>query len=298
MSSRVTQSMLNFQLTRNLNKNMARMDHAQNQLASGRRINRPSDDPVGISYSMRYHSELSVNTQHSGNVDSAISWMEHADNTADQMGNLFHRVRELAVQGANGTNPQAALNALASELGQLREQLVTLANSQFNGKYMFNGQKTDVQPYSKTNPSGDAADDAKINFEIGIGVNIAVNISGNAILGHPTETDNAFKMMDNLYASLINGNTAGVSSAIGQLDSRVDKFLEVRADIGAKVNRMQLAGDRLKDIDINVQQLLSKTEDADIAALITKLKTDEAVYQASLSVGSRIIQPSLIDFLR
>jgi flagellar hook-associated protein 3 FlgL len=298
MSSRVTQSMLNSQLTRSLNKNMGRMDNSQNQLASGRRINRPSDDPVGISYSMRYHSELSSNTQHSENVDSAISWMEHADNTTDQIGNLFHRVRELAVQGGNGSNPQAALNSIASEVDQLSEQLIALGNSQFNGKYIFNGQKTDVKPYSQTNPQGDAADNAKINFEIGVGVHIAVNISGNALLGDPSDTDNAFKMLKDLSSSLRSGNTVGVGNAIGQLDTRVDKFLEVRADIGAKINRIELAGNRLKDIDINVQQLLSKTEDADIASLITKLKTDEAVYQASLSVGSRIIQPSLVDFLR
>jgi flagellar hook-associated protein 3 FlgL len=298
MSSRVTQSMLNFQLTRNLNKNMARMDDAQNQLATGRRINRPSDDPVGISYSMRYRSEQSANTQYSENVDSALSWLDHADNTANQIGNLFNRVRELAVQGANGTNPQNALNAIASEVEQLRDQLITLGNSQFNGKSIFNGQMTNIDPYSKTNPAGDATDDGGIQFEIGVGVNISVNISGNEILGHPSDTDNAFKMMDDLHTALINGDSTGINAALSELDTRVDKFLEVRAEIGAKVNRIELAGDRLKDIDINLQQLQTKTEDADMAELITKLKTDEAVYQASLSVGSRIIQPSLIDFLR
>ncbi len=298
MASRVTQSMLNTQLIHNLNKNMVRMDRAQNQLATGRQINRPSDDPVGISYSMRYRSELSANTQYSENVDSAISWLEHADNTANQIGNLFHSVRELAVQGANGTNPQNALNAIASEVDQLRDQLITLGNSQFNGKSIFNGQMTDMTPYSKTNPAASTTDGGKIVFEIGVGVSISVNVSGNAILGDPTDADNAFKMMDDLHAALISGNTEGINTALGELDTRVDKFLEVRADIGAKVNRIELAGDRLRDIDINVKQLLSKTEDADMAELITKLKTDEAVYQASLSVGSRIIQPSLIDFLR
>ncbi|MEX2415530.1 MAG: flagellar hook-associated protein FlgL [Paenibacillaceae bacterium] len=298
MASRVTQSMLNTQLIHNLNKNMVRMDNSQNQLATGRRINKPSDDPVGISYSMRYRSELAANTQYHENVDSAISWLEHADTTADQVGNLFQRIRELAVKGANGTNPQIALNAIASEVEQLQNQLITLGNSQFNGKYVFNGQMTDIQPYSEVDPASDTADNGKIVFEIGVGVKIAVNVSGNTIFGSPTDADNTFKMMSDLHTALITGDFAGIDTAIGQLDTRVNKFLEVRADIGAKVNRIQLSEERLKDININLQQMLSKTEDADMAELITKLKTDEAVYQASLSVGSRIIRPSLIDFLR
>lgn len=298
MASRVTQSMLNAQLIRNLNKNVARMDISQNQLATGRRINRPSDDPVGISYAMRYRSELSANDQYKENVDSAISWLEQADTTAGQIGNIFHRFRELAVKGANGTNPQGALNAIASEVEQLRDQLITLGNSQFNGKYIFNGQMTDIEPYSKTDPANDTADDGKIVFEIGVGVKISVNVSGNTIFGSPTDADNAFKMMSDLHTALINGDFAGINTAISRLDTRVDKFLEIRADIGAKINRIYLAEDRLKDININLQALQSKTEDADMAELITSLKTDEAIYQASLNVGSRIIRPSLIDFLR
>jgi flagellar hook-associated protein 3 FlgL len=298
MTSRVTQSMINTQLIRNLNKNMMRMDNSQNQLATGRRINRPSDDPVGISYSMRYRSELSANSQYKENVDSAISWLDQADTTSNLIGTLFQRVRELAVQGANGSNPQSARDAIASEVSELHKQLITLGNSQFNGKYIFNGQKTDIEPYSSEFPADSVPDEGQIGFEIGVGVKISVSVSGSRVFGTPEDPDNAFAMLTELRDSLVNGDDQGIQSALGHLDSRLNKFLEVRADIGAKLNRIELAKDRLEDININVQQLQSYTEDADMAALITALKTDEAVYQASLSVGSRIIQSTLIDFLR
>jgi len=289
--------MLNTQLIRNLNKNMARMDNLQNQLATGRIINRPSDDPVGISYSMRYRSELSANTQYGENVDSSLSWLEQADTTSNLIGSLFQRVRELTVQGAHDSNPQSARDAIASEVNELSEQLITLGNSQFNGKYIFNGQKTDLEPYSRTDPSSSIPDEGLIAIEIGVGVKISVSVSGSRVFGSSTDADNAFKILSDLKNSLTSGDSAGIQTAMGHLDTRLNKFLEVRADIGAKMNRISLAKDRLEDININVRQLQSKTEDADIAALITSLKTDEAVYQASLSVGSRIIQPSLIDFL-
>ncbi len=75
-------------------------------------------------------------------------------------------------------------------------------------------------------------------------------------------------------------------------------MLGARADIGAKTNRIELAENQLLDIGINLQSLQSKTEDADLAVVITNLKTDENVYQASLAAGAKLIRPSLIDFLR
>src|SRR5690554_4516106 len=129
MSSRVTQSMLNTQLLRNLSNNLGRMETLQNQYSTGKRINKPSDDPVGVSFSLRYRSEISANDQYQKNVDSSLSWVSFADKMLEQTGDVLQKVRELAVQGANGTNPQEALNNIASEIDQLYEQLVSVGNS-------------------------------------------------------------------------------------------------------------------------------------------------------------------------
>ncbi|WP_233531554.1 flagellar hook-associated protein FlgL [Paenibacillus alkalitolerans] len=298
MPSRVTQNMMNSQLLRNLNNNMRRMDDLQNQLASGRRINKPSDDPVGISYSMRYRSELSANDQFEKNVDSANSWLDYTDTMLNQAGEVFQRARELAVQGANGTNPQTALNAIKSEVEQLYQQMVKIGNSEYNGKYVFNGQLTDVAPYTEAAAMSQSSDNVDIRFEISPGVTMPVSVTGNQVFGTPSETDNTFRVLQDLITALGSGNQAGVNNAIGKLDTRLDKFLEVRAEIGARSNRLQLAEQRLKDIGINLQTLKSKTEDADMAEVITNLKMSENIYQSSLSAGSRLIRPSLIDFLR
>ncbi|HZG78002.1 MAG TPA: flagellar hook-associated protein FlgL [Paenibacillus sp.] len=298
MPSRVTQSMLNTQFMRNLNNNLNRMEKLQDQMSSGRRINKPSDDPVGISFSMRYRSELETNDQYQRNVDSAISWLSYSDEVLNQAGNVMQRARELAVQGATGTNPQEALNTIAMEIDQLSEQMLGIANSKFNGKYVFNGQLTDKQPYDPATPGSSIPDTGAINFEIGVGVKIPVNVSARNAFGQPGSPNNIFVALKELSDNLKNGNIAGVSNSVGKLDERMDAFLAVRADIGAKTNRIELAEDRLKDININLSSLKSKTEDADMAAVIMNLKMDENVYQASLSAGSRLIQPSLIDFIR
>jgi flagellar hook-associated protein 3 FlgL len=298
MASRVTQGMMSIQLLRNLNTNMTKMNTLQNQLSSGRRINKPSDDPVGISFSMRYRSEHSANDQYVSNTNAAISFMDYTDTTLNQAGNVLQRVRELAVQGANGTNSDLALDTIKAEILQLKEQMMTIANSQFNGKYVFNGQMTDKPAYTTDDPGTESTDDGQIRFEIGAGITISVNVTGNQIFGSGTDPDNAFRVFDELSAALDVSDFAEVSNLITKVDSRMDTFLELRADVGAKMNRLDLSNDRLGDISINLQSLLSKTEDADMAVVITNQKMAENVYQASLASGSKLIMPSLLDYLR
>ncbi|MCY9665108.1 flagellar hook-associated protein FlgL [Paenibacillus alginolyticus] len=297
MTSRVTQGMMNNQLLRNINANMVRMNDNQNQLSTGRKINKPSDDPVGISFSLRYRSETSANEQYKSNANAATSWLDYTDTTLNQANTVMQRVRELAVKASNGTNPQSALDAIKKEIDQLNEQMVTIGNSQFNGKYVFNGQMTDKQPYSIATAATDKVDQGEIKFDIGVGVRTGANITGDQVFGAAGAADNVFQVMKDFSAALASGNQQAIGAVIGHLDSRNDAFLQARADVGARQNRIQLAQSRLDDINTNLQTLQSKAEDADIPGVITNLKTDENVYNASLSVGSKIISTSLVDFL-
>lgn len=297
MNNRVTQSMLSNLTLRNLHSNMIRMNKWEEQLSTTRRINRPSDDPVGISYSMRYRSELGANEQYKANVGAALSWLENTDTTLGQVGDLFHKVRVLTVQAANGTNSTEALQSIKSEFIQLREQLISISNTHFNGKYVFNGQMTDLKPYDPDNPLTNT-DDGIIEFEIGVGVKIAVNVTGNQVFGSATADDNAFKVMDDLIIAIDGESSKEISDILARIDTRFDKMLQARTDAGAKTNRLELAEERLLDIGVNLKTLQSKTEDADMAEVITQLKMAENVYQASLSVTAMVIRPSLIDFIR
>jgi flagellar hook-associated protein 3 FlgL len=296
---RVTQQMLSNNMLNNLRSNLSRMEKVQEQLSTGKTINRPSDDPVGLSYSMRYRSDLAANEQYQRNLNSANSWLEFGDTTVGQSVDVLQRARELAVQGANGTNPEQAREAIAAEVDQLFEQLREVANSKFNGKHVFNGQRTNQPPYEEENSYLSASfDTGKISFEVSRGVTVGVNLHAGEIFGEAGAEDNAFAALELLSSSLQSGDQDGIGQALGQLDSRLDQVLESWADLGARKNRVELIDNRLKDANTNIQSLLSKTEDANMAVVITNLKTEENVYQASLSAGARIIRPSLVDFLR
>lgn len=307
---RVTSNMMNSQLLLNLNRNGRATNETQLQLSTGRKLNRPSDDPVGMTYSLRYRTELSANTQYQSNVDSALSWLDYNDTALDQVGSILQRLKELTVKASNTTNPDSALSSIKTEVEQLKEQLIDIGNSKLNGKYIFNGQQYDTKPYdfekdennlSKTDGVGDLlTDSGSINFIVGENVQLPINVTGNTIFGNPSEQndDHIFTMMDRLIGALGSSDFPTISSQLDKIDTRMEKVLTARAEIGAKTNRVELMAGRLEDMGINLTDLQSKAEDADYEKLIIQSKIQESIYNASLSAGAKIISTSLVDFLR
>lgn len=292
----------------NLNRNAQQMNSTQTQLATGRKINKPSDDPVGITYSLRYRAELSSNEQYQKNVDSAVSWLDFNDTVMDQAGSVVQRLRELTVQAATGTNPQSALDSINEEVKQLKAQLVDISNSTLNGKYVFNGETYDVKPYDfpvsadgsfdTTNAASVVTDTGKINFIVGESIQLPINVTGNEVFGDSTEADNLFVIFNTISQALASGDQKEVSNQLANIDTRTNKILAIRAEIGAKTNRVELMQGRLSDLEVNLTDLQAKVEDADYAELSIKSKIQENIYNASLSAGAKIISQSLVDFLR
>ncbi|OUM88775.1 MAG: hypothetical protein BAA01_14170 [Bacillus thermozeamaize] len=295
---RVTQSMLNAQLLRDINNNLQRMAKNQERLASQSMVNRPSDDPVASTLILRYREELAANFQYQRNVDDAMSWLEQYDSALKEVNDILQAAREEAIRAANGTNPDTSLEAIAQKIEQLYNQLIAVGNTQFKGKYIFNGKETGKQPYTPGNPGDHKADNnSPIEFEVMPGVKIQVNSLGELVFGKDTDVDNAFNVLKELQ-DVLTGGPGDIQTIIGKLDTRIDKVLNQWTDVGARMNRLELIKSRLQDEDYNLQKLLSKAQDTDVAKIYMLLKTDENVYQASLSVGARIIRPSLVDFLR
>lgn len=303
MALRITQGMMHSQLLRNINNNVSKLDNYQTMQSTGRKINKPSDDAVGITYALRYRSELSMNEQYQKNLDMAESLVEHTDTTLGQIGDVILRVKELTVQGLNGTNEGSPMSAIGKELRQLYDQIVTLGNDHLNGRYIFNGQQTDQKPYTATTPGTDSADTLVTNYKFSAGVMIPINVTGNEVFGPPTgsaedQGDNLFTVIKGLADAFDASDATTARPLLEKLEQRFQKVLDVRSDVGARANRIELLNNRLQDLDLNLNELSGKTEDADMSEVIMNLKMAENVYQASLSAGAKVIQPSLLDFLR
>lgn len=292
---RITNSMLINNFRRNLNVNLAEMERLQDQMSSGKKIKRPSDDPVNLVSALRLRTTITETEKYVANVNAALSWLETTDVALGQAGDLLQRVRELVVQGANDSLPQTSRQAIAAEVRQIKEQLLQVANTVHDGRYIFGGYKTLTPPFDATgNYTGDAV--ADLQYEIGPGIKMTVNITGDDVFKNAIDV---FQLLDNIVNDLNTANTASLSGVrLGAVDRAIDNILQVRADVGARVNRLELTRNRLEETRINVSDLLSRTEDVDMAEIITRLQMQENVYRAALAAGARIIQPTLADFLR
>ncbi|WP_025688186.1 flagellar hook-associated protein FlgL [Paenibacillus zanthoxyli] len=302
MSLRVTQGMMSTQTLSNINRNYSKLSDMSNQISTGRKINKPSDDPVGVTYALRYRAELASNEQYQSNADSAVSWLDYTDSTMQQSTALMTRLKELTVQASSSTVPQSGLDAIRMEVEQLKEQMGSIGNSQLRGKYIFNGQNYDKAPYvlsgSITSFSQIDTDDGAVKYAIGGDSVYQVNTSGNDFFGKSTDSDNVYKVMDDLITALNNRDYMNISAQLGQIESRATKMQSCLSEVGARTNRIQLVQSRLQDMNLNLTTLQAKTEDADVASLMIKATTAQTVYEAALKSSAQILQPTLMDFMR
>lgn len=297
MALRVTSNMMSNQVLRNLNRNLNKMADLQNQQSTGRKLNKPSDDPVGVTYALRYRSELSANDQYSRNVDIALGWLDTTDSVMSQAEDVMKRLKELTVQAGNGTNPQSALNSVESEIQQLKNQLADLGNTQINGKFIFNGQTYNIKPYG-SDPASDEPDTGAVEYTVGQGVTFQINTSGIDFFGAKGAADNVFNIIDKLSTAMQNGNYGDITKEIKNIDTRLNTMVSVHAETGARTNRVELMQTRLSNENLNLTELKSKTEDVDIADVMIQTNIASNIYQASLSAGAKIITPTLVDFIK
>ncbi len=286
----------------NLQNNFKRLDKYQEQMMTNRRLNRPSDDPVGVASALQYRAEISSTTKFEENTEDANSWMAFTDSVLTETTSIIQRLSELAVQGGTDTVPSDARNNIAQEVDQLYKQLVSLGNSQFKGKYIFNGERVNEQPYP-SDPANTAysLDQGEVDYQIGAGIYISVNLLGDKVFGASGDAAGLFAVVDSFKSALNDTSAAGtqaIQDIIPQLQKNLENVITAQAEVGGKQNRLEFTMSRLGDLNLNYQSLQSLTEDADMPSVITELKTAESIYQASLDTMARIIRPSLLDFLR
>jgi flagellar hook-associated protein 3 FlgL len=289
---RVTQNMLSNNMLRHLNSSFQRMENYQNQLSTGKKISRPSEDPVVAMKGMTYRTDLTQVEQFRRNLNEAYNWMDATDSSLDKATSVLQRIRDLTVQASNGTYEEGQRGMIQKEIAQLKEHLASMGNTQVAGKYIFNGNDTKTKPISLDPATVVSTNQNAVAFELSDGIEIAVNVN-------PTRVFSAemFNDINDLEVALTN-DAPDLDQFLTKIDKHISSLVSERAELGARYNRIELMDSRLSEQEVITSKVLSENEDADIEKVITNLKMQESVHRAALSVGSRIIQPTLMDFLR
>ncbi|WP_226037127.1 flagellar hook-associated protein FlgL [Aquibacillus saliphilus] len=294
---RVTQSMLSNNMLRNLSNSYNNLDKYMDQLSTGKKINKPSDDPVVAMKGMNYRSQVGNVEQYQRNINEVHTWMDNSDASLDEATQALQRLRELSVQASNGTYEDGQRKNIAEEVDQLKDHLVEIANTKVNDKYIFNGTSTTEKPVTVdgdgivTNVS---ENEQAVNIEVTSGTKLQTNINPTNVFG-----EQLFNDIEAFSAALKSGTAdEELNSFITDIDANIDNVVNERADLGARMNRLELIEDRLETQGISATRMMSNNEDANLEEVIIKLTSQESVHRAALSSGSRVIQPTLLDFLR
>ncbi|MBU8755367.1 flagellar hook-associated protein FlgL [Priestia megaterium] len=292
---RVTQGMLAANSLKQISNSYNKLETLQNQLSTGKKITRPSDDPVVATKGMAYRSNLSEVNQYKRNLTEAQSWFDSSESGLEQVNSILQRTKELVVQGLNGTNESDDRQAIAREIEQLKLDYMQVGNTQVAGNYIFNGVNVGTAPISE-NASGMIESNINLepfSVEVSKGIQLRVNIHPENIFGQ-----GAFDLMNNVQTAFEQNDVNSLKDLSTQVDTQLSTLLAERSELGARSNRLELIENRLDSQEITATKMLSNNEDADIEQVITDLTVQESVHRAALGVGAQIIQPTLLDFLR
>ncbi|HPP36734.1 MAG TPA: flagellar hook-associated protein FlgL [Clostridiales bacterium] len=300
---RITNNMLINNMINYIGNNLTRMDKYQAQLATGKKIQVPSDDPVVAARALKLRTDVAEIQQYQRNLKDARSWLDITESTLSDIGDIFQRVRELIV-GSDAIESPEDLQATKNELIQLRTQLINLGNSAYAGRYIFTGFKTDQKLLNDDGTFAvDVSNTEQIYYQIGLADSINVNVLGGDLFNDGTDaatgsTGKFIQDMNELIDAFDTADYSKISSMAQNFSDNLDTVLRVRADVGARINRLELTMNRMLNDITNFTRLMSENEDVDMTETIMNLKNEENVYRASLAGGARIIMPSLVDFLR
>ena len=285
---RVTNTMMADNITASLLRQMKQMYQVQEQIVTGKRINRPSDDPVGMSNVLGYRNTISSLEQYNENISSGKMHIETMDNVLEMIADLLNDAKTIAFDD----DPDMRTN-LAQDVASIREQILDLTNYRINGDYIFSGDATDTQPFDVTGTYfGD--NDTK-DIMIGSGHQVAVAADGFDIFQSVTDI---FTELTDLETDLIAGISTDIASHIDPLEQAIDQVRNVQAQNAAIYTRLEATENHYNYFKLNMEDLVSSEEDADIAEAIVSFQTQQTAYESTLATSSMILNKSLIDFLR
>jgi flagellar hook-associated protein 3 FlgL len=302
---RVTQNITTSNFISYINQHAENLLKTQQQIASQKRINKSSDDPIGMGQVLGYRTNLAVTDQYQENIGQGMTRLEFNEVTLDLASDLVNTARKLAENYSGSTLSAATRQSAALQVKDLYDQVMQMANSKFSGNYIFSGHATNTTPFSR-----DADFNATYNgddgeFRIMVSDNVEVNIvaDGRQIFQNAANGGvNIFDELKNLIDGLEHPDPVAGSAQIeaaanvlqvgrDQINSRISEYAPV-------LYRLQATDEYLTNLRPKVEEAMATLEQADITKAVVELQNLELAYETTIATAARIIQPSLLDFLR
>jgi len=300
---RVTNNNLYTSTERQINEKREKMMDLQTKLSTQKRINKPSDDPVGVSKLLDLRINDKNLNQFKETTDAAKIFLNYTDTALQELSDIVISLKDLAIsQSSSASANEGTRKAIAGEVEQLYNQTLSVANRKFGNRFIFGGYSTHKAPFdSFGNYYGD---NGSIRLEINESNYLPINVAGSRVFyGLNTNNiefkgENIFDITRLMHDGLMTNDTSAIQACIEKLDKFYEQVIEVRASIGSRAKTLDGFRDGLERSIIDNASLKSEIEDTDIVNTASELKKEENILNASLNVSNRLLQPSLMDFLK
>jgi flagellar hook-associated protein 3 FlgL len=284
-----------------LTRSMQRFSDVQQQIASGKRLQKPSDGPGDVANAMLGRATQRQIEQYTTNATDATGWVRLTDDSLVSVQDNLRSAKDHLVQAVNGALGSASREAIAKDIESTKASLLQLANTTYQGRSIFGGTAAPgAPPYDASGIySGDIG---AVRRTIADGVAVQVNVTGPDVFGTsnvatPLQGD-LFQVFDAMAAAVRSGDATAIGTATAALSSAMTRVDIGQTTVGSVTNQIEQTIGRNETMLLDVQDRLSQVEDVDMAEAIVRFKTSENAYQAALGVTAKVIQPSLLDFLR
>lgn len=303
---RITNSMTINSFLRNVSLVSTDINKYQNQISTGKLYQYASEAPIAAAQSIRYKARIAQLEQNQSNIEDANELLKVTDTALESYDDILSRIYELSNQAANvGTMGEQDRAAISTEIEQLKKEIVSLANTQYNGRYIFSGYKTDTPLMNddgtyKANVVTTGDDKEAINYSIGFGSKLQVNTLGPDVFGDASETggkSGIIANIDELLNAMNNADANGIIDAGKKINESLQVSVDARADVGARMNRLELTKNRVENNTANLEEALSLNDEAEYTETITRWTNAKTVYQAALQTGATTLQISLLNYL-
>jgi flagellar hook-associated protein 3 FlgL len=273
------------------------LQDAQTQLSSGKRVSKPSDDPAAAGSILQLRAALAVNGQEALNAQDGQAWTDAADGQLQQAATVLQRARDLAVQASSSLNTDQT-TAIATEIRSIRDQLASIANSQQGGHGLFSGFAAGAAVTQVGGAWAYTGDTGQIQRRVGDQNRVTVNVTGDQVFGFAAGAgQDVFSMLDNLANQVAAGNASTVSQSIANVDTALGRVNQGLAQIGSAGNRITQALSLNASNALTIKTQLSQVQDVDLTEATMNLQTQQVAYQAALGALSKVLQPSLLNFM-
>jgi len=291
---RVTEGMSYQTLLRDLAFGQDRLQNAQNEVSTGKKVTTPSDNPIAASDIVRLNTEGNEADQFSKNLNFAKAKLQIADTALDSVEQMVERARTLGQLSLGEGNPASAY---VSELNGLRDQIISAADTTHAGRYIFGGSTTTTQPYVK-NPDTSVTyqgDDQDMPLQVSRNSTLQTQVPGSEIFSGSVDI---FSTMSDLATAVQAGDKAAIDAQVKKLEQFSDVISQARSKVGGYLNTATNVESELSSTGLTRKSELSNVQDADLAKAITELTMSQQQLQATMAVGARLSQLTILDYLK